>query len=292
MIDKILNVEDIMIKDVACATLPGTRDDVLNILRDKKVSAVPVTKNGKIIGMVSRTNILKNPEEEHLALLMTRNPFTIEIGSSLIKAAKILYYNKIRRLPVIDKYGIIKGLITIGDIVNVISDMFIDMTIENYLKRKVYTVWDSTPISIASYQMDLVDVKTCPVINNELNLVGIISDKDIIESSIIEDRIEKSDMSSGQDEDVWTWEAMRDTLNIYYNVSKVHLPKDKLVKDLMVTDIICATSLSNVSDCARKMKRNNIDQMPIIDSSSKLKGILRGQDLLKPLIDKQRKECL
>ncbi len=284
MIKKIPSLEEVMIRDVACAKLPGTRDDVLDILKDRNVSGVPVIKEGKLVGMVSRTNILKNSEEEHLALLMSRNPFTIKYNSSLIDASEILYENKIRRLPVIDENGYLKGLITTADIINVISDLDIMETIEEYIKSKVYTVWEKTPVSIVSYQMDLVNVKACPVINDSLNLVGMISDRDIVEYSIIEDSVQKSDMSSGIDEDIWTWESLRNRLNIYYSVSKLILPENILAKDIMIKDIIYATSLSNVSDCARKMKRYKIDQIPIIDSNYKLKGILRDQDLLKIIV--------
>ena len=289
MVINIPKVEDVMNKEVVYATLPGTRDEVLNILKNKKISAVPVMKKGKVIGIVSRTNILKNPEEEHLALLMTRNPLSINIGDSLIDAASLLYKNNIQILPVIDTYGKIKGLITTKDIINVISNSSIELTIENYFKKKVYTLWENTPISIAVYQMDLINIKTCPVIDNYSNISGMISNEDIIESSIIEDRTEKSDMSSGQDEDLWTWESMRNNLNIYYSVSKVRFPKEKLVKDLMIKKVIYATSSSNVSDCARKMKRNKINQIPIVDLNNKIKGILRDQDLLKPLIDMNNK---
>ena len=285
MVINIPKVEDVMNKEVVYATLPGTRDEVLNILKNKKISAVPVMKKGKVIGIVSRTNILKNPEEEHLALLMTRNPLSINIGDSLIDAASLLYKNNIQILPVIDNHRKIKGLITTKDIINIISNLSIELTIENYFKKEVYTLWENTPISIAVYQMDLINIKTCPVIDNYSNISGMISNEDIIESSIIEDRTEKSDMSSGQDEDLWTWESMRNNLNIYYSVSKVRFPKEKLVKDLMIKKVIYATSSSNVSDCARKMRRNKINQIPIVDLNNKIKGILRDQDLLKPLID-------
>ena len=279
------NVEDVMNKDVVCATIPGTRDEVLSIFKNKKISSVPVLKEENIIGIVSIKNILKNPEEEHLALLMTRNPITINIGSSITIAASLLYENNLQLLPVIDNRGKVKGLITIKDIINTISNLSINMTIEDYFKKKVYTLWENTPISIAAYQMDLIDMKTCPVIDSNSNIIGIISLLDIIESSIIEDRTEKSDMSSGQDEDLWTWESMRNNFNIYYSVSKVRFPNEKLVKDLMIKKITYATSSSNVSECARKMKRNKINQIPIIDSNKKIKGILRDQDLLKTLID-------
>jgi len=79
------SVEEIMVKNVANATLPGSRDEVLSILKDKNVSGIPVLKDNKVVGIVSRTNILKNPEEEQLALLMSRNPVTIQVGASLKK---------------------------------------------------------------------------------------------------------------------------------------------------------------------------------------------------------------
>jgi CBS domain-containing protein len=71
---KNIKVSDIMIRDVACATLPGSRDEVLEILKAKRVSGVTVLKDGKLVGIVSRSNLLQNPEEEQLALLMTRDP--------------------------------------------------------------------------------------------------------------------------------------------------------------------------------------------------------------------------
>jgi Na+/H+ antiporter NhaD/arsenite permease-like protein len=42
---------------------------------------------------------------------------------------------------------------------------------------------------------------------------------------------------------------------------------------------------TSVSGCARKMKRNRIDQVPIINSNRKLQGLLRDHDLLKPLVE-------
>ena len=105
MVFEIPKVEDIMVKNVVIATLPGSRDEVLSILKDKHVSGVPVLKDGKVVGIVSRTNILKNPEEEQLALLMSRDPITIQIGASLQEAARILYERNIRRLPVVDENG-------------------------------------------------------------------------------------------------------------------------------------------------------------------------------------------
>jgi CBS domain-containing protein len=285
MVTKIPNVEDIMVKDVTIATLPGSRDEVLSILKDKQVSGVPVLKDSKVVGIVSRTNILKNPEEEQLALLMSRNPITIQIGESLKEAARLLYDKNIHRLPVIDKEGYLKGLITTADVIGAIADFEIETPIQKYISPDVFIIWSETPLPVVSRQMDLADVKACPILDSNLNLVGIISDRDVVGSSIIEDRVEKSDMSAGDDDDSWTWESMRDTMSIYYSVSSVKLPMDKCAKDIMVSDLITATKITGVGACARKMKRAKIDQMPIVDTSGKLEGMLIDRDLLLPLIN-------
>jgi len=94
-----------------------------------------------------------------------------------------------------------------------------------------------------------------------------------------------SDMSAGTDDDAWTWESMRDTMSLYYSVSKIQLP-DSPVKNLIKLTGEPETALltSHVSECARKMRRKRIDQLPVITSSKKLLGLVRDKDLLKAIV--------
>jgi CBS domain-containing protein len=276
-------IEDIMVRDVASATLPGSRDEVLKILKNKHISGVPVLKDSKIVGIVTRTNLLQNPEEEQLALLMRRDPITISSGSDLQTAARVLLENKIRRLPVVDE-GKLVGLVTVADVIGTIADMNIDIPIKDYVETEVVAIYNETPLPVVARIMELARVKAVPVLDANLELVGIISDRDVIAASIIEDSVEMSDMSAGQDDDAWTWESMRDTMSIYYSVSRIKVP-NLIASDIMIQEPITATYIASVSDCARKMKRNRIDQIPIINSNRKLQGLLRDHDLLKPLIE-------
>lgn len=276
-------IEDIMVRDVASATLPGSRDEVLKILKNKHISGVPVLKDSKVVGIVTRTNLLQNPEEEQLALLMTRDPITISPGSDLQTAARLLLKHGIRRLPVVDN-GKLVGLVTVADVVGTIADMNIDIPIKDYVEKEVVAIYSETPLPVAARIMELAAVKAVPVLDANLELVGIISDRDIIAASVIEDSVEMSDMSSGLDDDAWTWESMRDTLSIYYSVSRIKVP-NLIGRDIMIKEPITATYIASVCDCARKMKRNRIDQIPIINSNRKLQGLLRDHDLLKPLIE-------
>lgn len=282
---KSIFIEDIMVRDVAGVTLPGSRDEVLKILKNKHISGVPVLKDSKVVGIVTRTNLLQNPEEEQLALLMTRNPITISPGSDLPTAARLLLENHIRRLPVVDG-GKLVGLVTVADVVGTIADMNIDIPIKDYVEKEVVAIYSETPLPVVARIMELASVKAVPVLDSNLELVGIISDRDIIAASTIEDSVEVSDMSAGSDDDAWTWESMRDTMSIYYSVSRIKVP-NLIANDIMIREPITATYITSVSDCARKMKRSRIDQVPIINSNRKLQGLLRDHDLLKPLIDNE-----
>jgi CBS domain-containing protein len=279
-----IKVNDVMVREVAFAELPGSRDEVLEILKSKHISGVPIVKNGELLGIVTRTDLLKNPEEEQIALIMTRNPVTISYDKSIAEAARLILENNIRRLPVVDDHTLI-GLVTIADIVGAIGKMNITSPISDYISDNVVSVWSETPISVVGAIMELGDVKAVPILDSNLALVGVATDKDLISASMIEDRTEMSNMSAGSDDDAWTWESLRDTMSLYYSVSKIKLPVAP-VKDILKLkgEPDTAVLSSQVSDCARKMRRNRIDQLPVITSTRNLLGLIRDKDLLKAMV--------
>ena len=279
-----IKVEDVMIRDVARAELPGSRDEVLEILKTKHISGVPIVKNGKLVGIVTRTDLLKNPTEEQIAMLMTRNPITITSDKSIVDAARLILDNNIRRLPVVEDGNLI-GLITIADLVGAIGRLNITTPISDHIGNNVVSVWSETPLLVVGEIMEIADVKAVPILDSTLVLIGVASDKDLISASVITDKTEMSNMCAGSDDDAWTWESMRDTMSLYYSVSKIQLP-DSPVKDLikLTGDPETALLSSHVSECARKMRRKRIDQLPVITSSKKLLGLVRDKDLLKAIV--------
>ncbi len=278
-----ITVDEVMIREVASAALPGSRDEVLQILKTKHISGVPIVKDGELAGIVTRTDLLKHPEEEQIAMLMTRNPVTISPDKSIVDAARVILEKKIRRLPVVDDHSLM-GIITIADIVGAIARLNITSPISGYIGDNVVSVWSDTPIVVVGAIMDLADVKAVPILDSNLDLLGVVSDKDLISASAIEDRTEMSSMSAGSDDDAWTWESLRDTMSLYYSVSKIKLPVSS-VKGIIKLKGEPETAVlsSQVSDCARKMKRNRIDQLPVISSERKLLGLLRDKDLLRAI---------
>ena len=265
---KNIKVRDIMRNDVAFATLPGSRDEVHTLLKEQKVTGVPV---------------LKNPEEEQLALLMTRDPVVISPDVDITVAAKMLIDNSIRRMPVVEDEKLV-GIISVADIVATLADLDIQDHVGQYLNPTSVPVWTKTPLNVVARIMELARSKAVPVSDDDLEVVGIITDRDVISASIIEDSVEMSDMSNGSDDDEWTWESMRDTMSIYYSVSRVKVP-DIPAKDVMVSDLIKAAYISGVSECALKMKRNRVDQIPIVNANQRFLGLLRDRNLLEAIIN-------
>jgi CBS domain-containing protein len=277
-------VDDIMIKNVKSIEIPGTRDEVLELMQKEHISAVPVVKEGTLLGIVTRIDLLKHPEEEQIAMLMTRDPITITPDAPLARAAAILMQTGLRRLPVVVR-GKLVGIVTVSDIVGAIGQMEIKEPIMNFIRDGIVAIWEETPVPVASEIIRLSKRDALPVLNNKRELAGIISITDIINLSRIEDTVEKSDMSAGSDEDKWTWESMRDTMSLYYGVSRISLP-DVPVKTVMVKDVITAFHKTPVSECARKMRRNRIEQIPVITADNKLDGLLLDRELLAVIADK------
>jgi CBS domain-containing protein len=207
---------------VAYVAIPGSRDDVLKALQDRKVSGVPVIKKGEVVGMITRTDLLRNREEDQTALLMTRDPVVISPDKSIVEASRLLIQHDIRRLPVVEGIKLV-GIITVADIVRVAADLGIKESIEPYLEKETVVLWSEMPLSVAGSIMEFAAVEACPVIDGNLRLVGMISDRDLIKTSVIEDTVEKTDMSANDGEDTWMWDRVMQTISKYYTVSRIKL---------------------------------------------------------------------
>ena len=277
-----IKVEDVMTKDVVFAEVPGSRDTVLRIMKDRGVTSVPVVKNHKLVGIVTRGDIFRNPEEDQVALLMTRQPVFVSPNATINDAAHILVENTIRRMPVVDESELV-GFITVTDIVSAIADMDIGIPVEDYIIREIVAVWEMTPLDVVGEIMKLANADASPVLDSANRVVGIVTENALLKASKIEDTTEKADLSAGSDEDAWTWEAVRDTMSLYYGVSRVELPSVP-VKDIMMAEYESIYHKTGISECARQMRRFDVELLPVVTADEKLEGIIKDSDLVKVLL--------
>ncbi len=274
-------VRDFMTKDVVSVEIPGNRDDILKIMKRTGISGVPVLKNKEILGIITRKDMLTKSEETQIGLLMTPDPITIGADAELEEAARLMITHHIRRLPVVEK-KILIGLLSIADLINAIAQMKIKTEIKEYNSRPAFALWEETPLSLVGRVMEISGLDAIPILDDEGRLSGIISERDLIRHSSIEDSVETSDFSNGTDDDEWTWESIRDLHTLTYGVSRVKLPH-RPVKTAMIKNVINVTMNTEVSECALKMRRARVDQVPIVNSDRKLVSVLYDRDLIGAL---------
>jgi IMP dehydrogenase len=107
--------------------------EAVELMMRSGFSGVPIVDDqGHLIGIVTKRDILfeKNLDQE-LGQIMTKAPLvTAPVGTSLEKAQAILKQHKIEKLPIVDKDGKLRGLITVRDILKKVEhpDATIDPT--------------------------------------------------------------------------------------------------------------------------------------------------------------------
>ncbi|BAW31722.1 MAG TPA: CBS domain-containing protein [Methanothermobacter sp.] len=275
--------KDIMSKEIYYVKVPGNRTQALDIMRKKNVSGLPVVKEGtnKLIGIITRSDIIENPDEEQIALIMTRDPVVASPEDGVELVASKMIKNNIRRIPIVEDDKLV-GIITAYDIVSrALAEMSIDAPVNDYMIMNIPTTWDRTPLNIAFEIMRYFKLKVLLTINNEAKLSGILTETDFInESEVVSERTVHN-TSVGTEGDRWTW----DSKNVLYVIKNQLKFSDKEVRDVATTEPITVTNTTSVSDCAKKMRKFKIEQIPVIDFEGELVGLLRAQDLIKALVD-------
>jgi len=273
----------VMNKNVIYATLPNTREKVLEMFKNYGISAVPVVKNDKLVGIVTRKDILRKVDENQLALLMTPDPTTVQASDPIEKVAEILAKTPFRRLPVLDGDKLV-GIITIRDLIRKIAEMNIEKPVKDYITCSIISVWDETPLNIVGEVMRLSNAELCAVLDDNAEMVGLVDEKIMLTESLIEEFIYQTQYYSSSDtDDAWTWDGIRDHSIKYFEVSVVKLPKEA-VKNFMKPPVF-VYPYTNISKCAREMEKNDIDHVPVLDSLNRLKGLVRDKDIIKVLVE-------
>jgi CBS domain-containing protein len=275
-----VKVEEVMSENLIVGYVPGTVKDALSILAKHNRSGMPILKKDTrtVVGVVTRTDIFKNPDEDQLALIMSENIQFVDRGQDVKDAAKLLYENRIHGLPVLNNRKQLVGIISPTDILkNLPKD--INERIEDYFTHLVVPVYHETPINIVMEILGITREHALPVLNDERKLCGVVTDGDLFKLSHIRESVSATDIGMGGDEDEWTWEGIRDTIRLHYSTSEVALPP-VAVKEVMITNVIKATKNTPVHEIADTMIKNKISHVPVVDSDDRLVGIVTDIDLM------------
>ena len=140
---KLWRVDDVMTKDVVAVREDTPYRDVVNVLIERRVSAVPVIDRfDRVVGVVSEADLLHKVEVSGrprpwlagawrrradrakaagrtAAEVMTVPVVTAEPSLPLAAAARRMHRENVKRLPVIDAAGLVVGIVTRSDLLKV-----------------------------------------------------------------------------------------------------------------------------------------------------------------------------
>ena len=92
--------------------------DALEVMRKYKISGVPITKNKKLVGILTNRDLrFETRTDIPISKVMTKeNLITVPVGTTLEQAEQILHKHRVEKLLVVDDKYTLKGLITVKDI--------------------------------------------------------------------------------------------------------------------------------------------------------------------------------
>ena len=120
-----MKIREIMTRDVKTCTPETNLAAAAMIMWDNDCGIVPVVhSDGKVIGMITDRDICMAVATKHreasditVGEVFSGNLYACAPDQDVRDALKIMRAEKVRRLPVINAYGVLEGLLSLNDVV-------------------------------------------------------------------------------------------------------------------------------------------------------------------------------
>lgn len=117
---KVKRSESGLIVDPITLTVDDTMITADRIMRENRIGGIPIVdKDRRLVGIITNRDMrFEKPDGRKVSEVMTRdNLITAPQGTTLEQAEEIIRKHKVEKLPVVDDYGLLVGLITYRDII-------------------------------------------------------------------------------------------------------------------------------------------------------------------------------
>ena len=117
-----LTIAEVMTRNPITLDINASMRDALDLIGKNKISGAPVTRDGKLIGILSTEDLIRSLRDGRIdrkvTVYMTQNVITVHEYDQVVEALKIFAKTKVGRLPVVDINNKLIGILTKGDISN------------------------------------------------------------------------------------------------------------------------------------------------------------------------------
>lgn len=259
-------------KDIMkCAVITIRKDEsvyeAIRLMIGKNISGLPVVDDTGLVGIISEKDLLKLLfDKEFLPGIvedyMTREVVSFDEEDCIHDVCHSLMTHNFRRVPILRR-GNIVGIISRADLIKANQGKFKPESISeetarnkdipkarDVMKCGLVTITKRVPIYDAMEILATRDITGLPVVDNYMNLVGIISEKDM--------------------------------LKLLYDSTA----EPGNVEDFMTKEVVSFNHDDNLFDICRCLMNNNFRRVPILDQD-RLVGIISATDIILYILRKK-----
>lgn len=110
-------VRDYMTQEVDTVSPENTVKDVIELIRRTGHDGFPVVEDGRVTGYVSAAGLLEKGLGEKISNIMSRDVLVADTEMDMTDVARVLFRSGKSKLPVVDKSGNLRGIITNSDVI-------------------------------------------------------------------------------------------------------------------------------------------------------------------------------
>ena len=119
-------IEEVMTREPVCCTPETGLQDVAQMMVEHDCGEIPIvqsTADRRVLGVVTDRDIVsrlvaqgKNPLDHQAETCMSQPVVTVRTGQSVEDCIRIMKAHRIRRVPVVDDAGLMRGIVSQADI--------------------------------------------------------------------------------------------------------------------------------------------------------------------------------
>ena len=146
--------------------------------------------------------------------------------------------------------------------------------VKDVMTTAVRSVYVGTSVKLIAEQLDFAGISALPVLNDEADVVGVVSETDLLHKITYQD-----------DTDEWPRLLRR------HRTDRTKA-EGLLARDLMTTPAITIGPAASVVEAAQLMEKRNVKRLPVVNDTGKLLGIVSRGDLVRLFVrsDEQIRE--
>jgi acetoin utilization protein AcuB len=238
-----------------------------------------VDGRGKLVGMLSDRDLRRMsapyfvPElgvgrealDGRVRDIMSGDALSIRPDSELADVVDLVLENRIGAVPVVDRVGHVLGIVSYVDVLRALAKEAREraeaepgskLVVEDIMTKNPRTIGLNDSAGDAIEALQSMDVRHLPVVDDQGELLGMISDRDLGSWA--------RQFSEGEDarRNIVTLSAVR-------------------VANIMSSDAACVDMDADVGEIVETMLERKVGALPVVDGQNRVVGIVSYVDLLR-----------